>query len=68
MSSCECCWSEASQRTFWTGESVSDVYHVVMKDHEAKNCICTKKTDEGNQARAGQFWKEGKDSRDEPRT
>lgn len=63
MASCECCWGLASCRVHYCGGSVADLYHVIMKEHEDQGCICTKPGQEGDKARAGQFWVDGKDSR-----
>lgn len=63
MASCECCWSEADRRGFG-GIDVPDIYHEVLKEHKENECECTKDTKEGARLRAGQFWQDGKDTRD----
>lgn len=64
MASCECCW-DASYLRQGTGPFLSqtDAYYVVMKEHQDRGCVCTKPTNEGNKSRAGQFWKDGRDTR-----
>ena len=67
MASCECCYAEAQSRALFRGGMTCDRYHEVMKEHEARGCICTKDTEEGRRARAGQFWDDDRkvDTRDE---
>lgn len=54
--SCECCWSDRQRR------ELSSFAHVEYSDvcyaHEARGCVCTKNTEAGRRARAGQFWDE----------
>ena len=55
MASCECCWADR-----YTGE-----YENALREHEKRGCVCTKNTLEGRMARAGQFWKDGRDVRED---
>jgi len=65
MASCECCWNSSYLRQA-SGSLLSqtDAYYVVMKEHQERGCVCTKNTDEGREVRAGQFWRDGKDTRE----
>ncbi len=65
MPSCECCWADAQNRACAYGQSVTDHYNAVMQEHQDRKCACTQKTPEGDKARAGQFWKDGRDTRTE---
>ncbi len=62
MASCECCRNEALQRYVY---DLSEEYNRVMSEHQDNKCVCTQDTPEGDQARAGQFWVDGKDTRKE---
>lgn len=57
MPSCECCWSEAQQRTYGGGD-IHEEYARVQREHEDKRCVCVMITPEGDKARAGKFWDE----------
>lgn len=63
MSSCECCWSAASELAIHLGDSVTEHYRKVLDEHTAKGCVCTADTVEGQRARAGQFWDGERDVR-----
>lgn len=62
MASCECCWRHRDIYTDDPGES----YHREMREHEARGCVCTKTGIEGDKARAGDFWQNGHDIRNDP--
>ena len=36
-----------------------------MKRHELRGCVCTQPGTEGDKARAGQFWNDGRDTRND---
>lgn len=63
MASCECCWSDASSAAFGGGLPIADLYDEALSIHEERGCVCTKTGPEGDRARAGQFWVDGRDTR-----
>ncbi len=63
---CECCWKDAGSRQHsGNHESKTSAYYAAMKDHEERGCVCSKQTIEGRIARAGDFWHDGRDTREE---
>lgn len=65
MSSCECCYTEAINRTWFDGSDRLEMYYRVMAEHQQNECVCTQVGTEGDKARAGQFWDGTKDKRKE---
>ena len=64
MASCECCWTKSySLAMARPTMTQTDAYYAVMKEHQERGCVCTKPNNEGNKSRAGQFWKDGRDTR-----
>ena len=63
MASCECCYSEAARRA--CGTDHLDEYNRVMHEHQERRCVCTADTPDGAKARAGQFWRDGRDVRED---
>lgn len=59
MPSCECCWSASRFRSLYE----DDAYSKTLDEHRERGCACSKPTLEGVRLRAGQFWRDGKDSR-----
>ena len=57
MASCERCWSRAHSLPEWDHDP-SAAYYAAMAEAEARNDVCTHKTEEGARARAGDYWDE----------
>ena len=43
-----------------------DDYYRTMQAHKTMGCVCTQPGIEGDKARAGQFWIDGRDIRETP--
>ena len=47
------------------GGCAAERYERVINEHESVGCRCTEDSEAGRMARAGQFWKDGRDTRED---